>query len=278
LLKNYYELLEIAPEAPADQVKKSFRAQIARYHPDKVQHLGKEFQAMAADRAAELTEAYRILSNAERRAEYDKARASAPGATAGGPAAPPASPPAASTATERARPAAEPAAVEQPSQPRSSQFEQERLRRDTFVKKATMDRFRQAFAQVAGAGYDESTVRGFDFASIPKSKLFGRGKGPAVLGRFVPRVDAASVAEAWADAGKWHAPSGDEICVILMSAMLAPPRELADAINEQRRRSGRGGGAKVTLIPVNSSVWDAHIPTDAPSVAKDLLTRLRSST
>ena len=271
-MKNYYELLEIAPDAPAAEVKKSFRAQIAKYHPDKVQHLGKEFQAMAADRAAELTEAYRILSDAGRRAEYDKARAAAGVAP---PKAPPPAP-AAAPATERARPAAESAAVEPPSQSHSAQFEQERARRDTFVRKATMDRFRQMFTQLAGTGYDESSVPGFDFASIPKSKLFGRGKGPALLGRFVPRVDAASVAEAWADAGKWKAPSGDEICVILMGTALAPPRELADAIHEQRRRSGRGGAAKVTLIPVNSSVWDAHMPTDAPVVAKDLLARLRS--
>ncbi len=61
MLKNYYELLEIAPNASAEEVKRAFRVQIARYHPDKVQHLGKEFQSMAADRAAELTEAYRIL-------------------------------------------------------------------------------------------------------------------------------------------------------------------------------------------------------------------------
>ena len=60
-LKNYYELLEIAAAAPADEMKKAFRREIARYHPDKVQHLGQEFQEMAAERAAELTEAYRIL-------------------------------------------------------------------------------------------------------------------------------------------------------------------------------------------------------------------------
>ena len=81
-MKDYYRLLEIAPAAPQDEVKRAFRLQIARYHPDKVQHLGKEFQAMAADRAAELTEAYRILSDAGRRAEYDRARsASAKGAS-----------------------------------------------------------------------------------------------------------------------------------------------------------------------------------------------------
>ena len=70
--KTYYDLLEIPPTSSSDEVKRAFRLQIARYHPDKVQHLGKEFQAMAAERAAELTEAYRILSHEGRRAEYDR--------------------------------------------------------------------------------------------------------------------------------------------------------------------------------------------------------------
>ena len=35
-------------DAPADEIKKAFRREIARYHPDKVQHLGQEFQEMAA--------------------------------------------------------------------------------------------------------------------------------------------------------------------------------------------------------------------------------------
>ena len=70
--KTHYEQLELQPSASADEIKKSFRALIARYHPDKVQHLGKEFQEMAAGRAADLTEAYRILSDPGRRAEYDR--------------------------------------------------------------------------------------------------------------------------------------------------------------------------------------------------------------
>ena len=61
--KTHYDVLEVTPAAAADEIKRAFRAQIARYHPDKVQHLGKEFQEMAAVRAAELTEAYRVLSN-----------------------------------------------------------------------------------------------------------------------------------------------------------------------------------------------------------------------
>ena len=61
--------------ADRDEIKRAFRQQIARYHPDKVEHLGKEFQEMAAHRAAELTEAYRVLSNDSQRAEYDRALA-----------------------------------------------------------------------------------------------------------------------------------------------------------------------------------------------------------
>jgi hypothetical protein len=216
------------------------------------------------------------LSDEERRAYYDKLRPS--GASAE-------TPPAASSApstgahgssTATAAPEVAGAADDRPKvQERSGQFVQERASRDKFVRKATIDRFRQAFAQVAGSTYDESSVPGFDFASSPKPKLFGRSKGPRLLGRFVSRVDADSVAQAWTQAGKWAASAREEICVILMGTALATARELADAIAEQRRRPARGGS--VTLIPVNSSVWDALIPTDAPAVAKDLLANLRSA-
>jgi curved DNA-binding protein CbpA len=274
-LKNYYELLEIPPASSSEEIKRAFRVQIARYHPDKVQHLGLEFQAMAADRAAELNEAYRILSDEERRADYDRLRAA--GApfelppTAPSPSAPKARGPSAATVAPEPADATD----DRPARPeRSGQFVEEQASRDRFVRRATIDRFRQAFVKVAGATYDESQFLGFDFASSPKRKLFGRSKGPRLLGRFVSRVDAHSVAEAWTQAGRWTVPAGEEICVILMGTALATARELADAIAEQRRRPARGG--RVTLIPVNSSVWDAHMPTDAPAVAKDLLANLRN--
>src|SRR5436190_23549831 len=144
-LKDYYALLEIASTSSADEVKRAFRSQIARYHPDKVQHLGKEFQAMAADRAAELTEAYRILSDEARRAEYD--RALAEGGAVPAPAA--ASPTPAAT-TEAPRPVAPPTSEEPQPPPRSSQFREERATRDEFVRKATMGRLRIALEEVGG--------------------------------------------------------------------------------------------------------------------------------
>src|SRR5258706_300126 len=83
--KSHYDVLEVAPTAAADEIKRAFRAQIALYHPDKVQHLGKEFQEMAAGRATALTEAYRVLSNESHRADYDRALAAVPHSVLPGP-------------------------------------------------------------------------------------------------------------------------------------------------------------------------------------------------
>jgi curved DNA-binding protein CbpA len=269
-LKNYYDLLEIPPDSPAEEVKRSFRAQIARYHPDKVQHLGKEFQSMAADRAAELTEAYRILSDPGRRAEYDRALAEA------GDAPPPA---AAAPATAQHQRAAEPQAPSPPMSTfeadpplRSGQFKEERATRDEFVRKATVSRLRSALEAVGG-GYEETPLRGFDLALTPKKPLFGKSKNPKLLARFVSQLDREAVADAWAQALKVGDSKDDEVCVLLLGTVVSPAGELAAEITNQRRRSR---GARLTIIPVDARVWHAHIPLDAPAIAKTLLARLKS--
>jgi curved DNA-binding protein CbpA len=274
-LKNYYELLEIVSTASAEEIKRSFRTQIARYHPDKVQHLGKEFQSMAADRAAELTEAYRILSDPSRRAEYDRAVIEAGGVTAESPAA---------AVTREHQGAAEPRIPSEPSPappppkgpgtPSGGQFKEERATRDEFVRKATMSRLRQALEAVGG-GYEEGQLRGFDLALLPKRKLFGSNKNPKLLGRFVSQLDRDAVADAWLQALKWGDTKTDEVCVLLLGTALAPAGELAGEIEDQRRKSR---GAKVTVIPVDARIWNAHMPRDAPAIAKTLIARLKSGT
>jgi curved DNA-binding protein CbpA len=231
---------------------------------------------MAADRAAELTEAYRILSDAGRRAEYDSLRQSELPAPA---APPPPSPPPSERAAPQAAPgpsAPQPSADERPSAgspPTGPQFRQERAHRDTFVRKATVDRFRHALEAV-GESYDEKKAAGFDLAFVPKSKLFGRSKNPRLLGRFVSAVDADAIADTWSQAAKWNASSSEEVCVFLMASSVSPPRQLAEAIAAQRRKPAKGG--KVVLIPMDARNWDAHVPVDAPAIAKTLLTRLRA--
>jgi hypothetical protein len=263
-------LLGLGSAASAEEIKRAFRQQIARYHPDKVHHLGKEFQELAAVRAAELTEAYRILSNEERRAEYDSARSpvAAPSASAPAPS---------SEANPEARVTSSPSSsAEAPPHPKAAagpapSRSKDRATVDEFVRKVTLSRFRQALQGVGQ--YDDSPLNGFDVACVPKTKMFGRGKGPRVLGRFVARVDAATVADAWGQAGKWGAAS-EPVCVFLMGSGMATPSELAVAISALRKKAH---GTKVTLIPIDARNWEAHVPTDAPSVAKDLLARLKGA-
>ncbi|HEX3645226.1 MAG TPA: J domain-containing protein [Vicinamibacterales bacterium] len=274
-LKNYYELLEIPPQASTEDVKRSFRAQIARYHPDKVQHLGKEFQSLAADRAAELTEAYRILSDTGRRAEYDRAFAEAGAAIS-----PAASSEPVTTEHQGGTADREPDRASTPPPPspdaprRGAQFKAERASSDEFVRKATLSRLRQALEAVGG-GYEESQLRGFDLALVPKKKMFGSNTNPKLLARFVAELDREAVAAAWLQGLKWGDTKKDEVCVLLLGTALAPAGELAGEITAQRRKSH---GAKVTLIPVDARVWDAHMPLDAPAIAKTLVARLRSGT
>ena len=274
-LKNYYELLEIPPQASTEDVKRSFRAQIARYHPDKVQHLGKEFQSLAADRAAELTEAYRILSDAERRAEYDRAFAEAGDTISPAASSEPVTTQHQSGAADRQQePAATPPVAPQEAPPRGAQFRAERASSDEFVRKATLSRLRQALEAVGG-GYEESQLRGFDLALVPKKKLFGSNTNPKLLARFVAQLDREAVAAAWLQGLKWGDTKKDEVCVLLLGTALAPAGELGGEIAAQRRKSR---GAKVTVIPVDARVWNAHMPLDAPAIAKTLLARLRSGT
>jgi curved DNA-binding protein CbpA len=264
--KSHYDVLEVASTAPGDEIKRAFRAQIARYHPDKVQHLGKEFQEMAAGRAAELTEAYRVLSNEVQRADYDRLLAVGGGQeTAASP--PPAPQP------HSGSPAPPPPATPQADEPRpSAAYTKERASRDQFVRKATMDRIRQALVLI-GSDYNETQVRGFDLALTPKPKLFGGGKRPRVLGRFVEPVNGAAVAEAWAMAIRGIPELKDDLCLLLLGSSVAPPRELAEAIAEQRRKSRN---AKIIVIPIDVRTWDAHMPVDAPGVCRDLLARLKA--
>lgn len=53
-----YKILEISPEATHDEVKKAYRKMARKFHPDKVHHLGEDFQKMAEDKFKMVNEAY----------------------------------------------------------------------------------------------------------------------------------------------------------------------------------------------------------------------------
>jgi curved DNA-binding protein len=64
--RNYFELLEVSPTAPATDIKRAYRQMARRYHPD----------LNPGDKAAEerfklLREAYEVLSDPEKRTQYE---------------------------------------------------------------------------------------------------------------------------------------------------------------------------------------------------------------
>jgi molecular chaperone DnaJ len=68
--KDFYAVLGVSASATQDEIKKQYRKLAARYHPDKNPN-----DAKAADRFKEISEAYQMLGDAERRKQYDQMRA-----------------------------------------------------------------------------------------------------------------------------------------------------------------------------------------------------------
>lgn len=56
-----YKILEIEANATDEEVKKAYKKMAVKYHPDKVMHLGEEFQKSAKEKFQKVQEAYEIL-------------------------------------------------------------------------------------------------------------------------------------------------------------------------------------------------------------------------
>jgi hypothetical protein len=56
-----YALLEVSPHASPEEIKIAYKRAVTRYHPDKVAHLGKEFQELAHKKLLAIQKAYDLL-------------------------------------------------------------------------------------------------------------------------------------------------------------------------------------------------------------------------
>lgn len=57
-LKNPYAVLGLKPGASQKEIQAAYREAVQKYHPDKVLHLGEEFQELAQQKFIEVQEAY----------------------------------------------------------------------------------------------------------------------------------------------------------------------------------------------------------------------------
>jgi hypothetical protein len=225
LVKTHYELLGLEPSAGTDEIKKAFRREIARYHPDKVIHLGAEFQDMAATRAAALTVAYKTLSDAALRAQYDESLAAGgvriSASTAGS------TPP-------RAQPEHRPPAIDDIPEPAPSgtkgRFAEERADRDVILRRAIAARAHATVEALYGP-CETPPVRDFDIAIVPLAKpRFLGAPPPRVLVRVVSFANPAAIADAHAAAmrARLHVARAPVI-VLLFSRRIVDQLELSKA-------------------------------------------------
>ena len=67
--RDYYAVLGVPASATQDEIKKQYRKLAAKHHPDKNPNDPK-----AAERFKEISEAYTVLGDAEKRKQYDQMR------------------------------------------------------------------------------------------------------------------------------------------------------------------------------------------------------------
>lgn len=66
--KDYYEVLGVSKDASSDEIKRAYRELVRKWHPD----LHTEDKAKAEEKFKEIREAYEVLSDPQKRAQYDR--------------------------------------------------------------------------------------------------------------------------------------------------------------------------------------------------------------
>lgn len=59
-----YRLFGVSRTADAETIKKAYRDLIAKYHPDRLHHLGEEFKGLAASKTTAINKAYEKIKRA----------------------------------------------------------------------------------------------------------------------------------------------------------------------------------------------------------------------
>lgn len=82
--KDYYKILNIPKDVDAKEIRKAYLSFTKQYHPDKQGKLTEQQQKKNDEKMSEINEAYEVLSDEEKRREYDMARSGQYGGGFGG--------------------------------------------------------------------------------------------------------------------------------------------------------------------------------------------------
>jgi curved DNA-binding protein CbpA len=244
-LKNYYETLEVDPLCSPEELRHAFRRQVALSHPDKVSHLAREIRELATLRTAELTEAYKVLSDETRRSAYDRQIGESPD------------------------PAEEIGG--------SGDAGKAGLGIDDFLRKTALARLRAAVQQTL-PGAQEVAVEGFDAAFVARRKwgILSSGTGCGhVLARVLPDIDSTSVQDEWRRALKHARTAKGDTYLFLLGMTIERAEKLSGAILTLQRRFQAAAETRFFIVPLDLNSFDALVPNGAPDPLRAIVKALR---
>jgi curved DNA-binding protein CbpA len=69
-MKDYYQILEVEPDASQEKIREQYLLLIQAWHPDKFPHPAQKLKA--EERTKAINAAYEVLRSSDKRAEYDR--------------------------------------------------------------------------------------------------------------------------------------------------------------------------------------------------------------
>jgi len=250
-------LLGITLPASTEGIKKAYRRQIARYHPDKVHHLGEEFQLLAAEKSAQLTDIYHQLlesGGCDPSVDATPVVSDEPPSVASAPVT------GAGAAPNRAA--------------RMSSWQAVAHGCPSLILGAATDRMIQSVRSTL-PGADELMVAGFSLAC--RTRVDWRGR---LLMRRSPTYGVLLRTPADAPANGRRAPRLREVLpgvdgAIVLFDLIVDPR-----VNDRRDVSDPPTPTRaephVFTVSVDAMTWKARVPDEAPEMAHQILARVRA--
>lgn len=234
-MKDYYQILGLNTEATEAAIKLAYRKLALEFHPDRVKAGAEEEETSA--RMAEINEAYNVLSDADRRREYNRQmmleRAGEPARAAAAAAGPVAAPPTEVPARQEVR---------------------SKVRPDAGTAATTLEQFSYGLRQRllgnrSKFGWDQQQLEGFDWAVLATfwnaqywvaSRAFA-ALDPAGASRFTQYATKA-ISEK----------SGLRPCYFLLLAPFQRAVE-AERVTKALRQSNTGWGPRVLLVMMDAT-------------------------